>query len=311
MSVAAGSPEPGGPRAIACPLTGRLGLWTATREARPRPRPTRQPHHTPVEACPFCDPADDDPRLLGDEVDGAGGRWFGLRNIYPPLEGPTGRAVLAVAAAHSPSLAHRRSDLAAAWAGQLALQLRLASRLPDRWSLLTTAIGITAGASQQHPHGQVLTPSVPPPAVVAMQQRLERRAVVDALLTAAHRVEERDGVHLVAPPVPLGPADLLLVPARPSRASQLPVEAVAGLIASWLVRVHELLEIPATAWDAPSPLDVKTLLYDALPDGTGRWVVELMVTDRHAPGVAAAPLVDLVRPPARHADWFRSAGRSA
>jgi hypothetical protein len=249
--------------------------------------------------------------LLGIEVDGAGGRWFGLRNIYPPLEGPTGRAVLAVAAAHTPSLAHRRSDLAAAWAGQLALQVRLARQLHGRWSMLTTAVGVTAGASQQHPHGQVLTPVLAPPAVVAMQQRLAHREAVDALLATAHRVEERDGVHLVAPPVPLGPADLLLVPTQEVRATQLPVEAVAGLIASWLVRVHELLEMPVTPLDAPAPLDVKTLLYDALPDGTGRWFAELQITDRHAPGVAAAPLVDLVRPPGRHAAWFRSAGRSA
>lgn len=311
MSAVVGSPPTGEPSTSVCPLTGRLGLWTATREARPRPRPTRQPLVTPIEACPFCDPADDDPRLLGREVDGPGGRWFGLRNIYPPLEGPTGRAVLAVAAAHAPSLAHRRPDLAAAWAGQLDLQVRLASQRHDRWSLLTTAIGITAGASQQHPHGQVLTPVHPPPAVVAMQQRLEQREVVDALLAPAHRIEVRDGVHLVAPLVPLGPADLLLVPTRPGRATDLPVEAVAGLVASWLVRVHGLLEIPATAMDAPAPLDVKTLLYDALPDGTGRWVVELQITDRHAPGVAAAPLVDVVRPPSRHAAWFRSAGPSA
>lgn len=311
MSTAAGSPAVGDPSASSCPLTGRLGLWTPTREARPRPRPPRQPHVTPIEACPFCDPTDDDPRLLGTEVDGPGGRWFGLRNIYPPLEGPTGRAVLAVAGAHTPSLAHRRPDLAAAWAGQLALQARLAGQQHDRWSLLTTAVGITAGASQQHPHGQVLTPVLPPPAVVDMQQRLERREVMDALLAVAHRVEERDGVHLVAPPVPLGPADLLLIPTHPGRATQLPVEAVAGLIASWLVRVHELLEIPATPLDAPPPLDVKTLLYDALPDGTGRWFAELQITDRHAPGVAAAPLVDLVRPRGRHAAWFRSADRSA
>jgi hypothetical protein len=90
----------------------------------------------------------DDPRLLGLEVHHEGGRWFGLRNIYPPLQGPTGRAVLAVATAHTPSLAHRWSGLEAAWTGQLDLQVRLAAELPGRWSLVTTAVGVSAGASQ-------------------------------------------------------------------------------------------------------------------------------------------------------------------
>lgn len=302
------SPEPA---TSSCPLTGRLGLWTPTRETRPRPRPRREPHLTPRAVCPFCDPAPDDPRLLGLEGTGPGGRWFGLRNIYPPLEGPTGRAVLAVAEAHTPSLSHRWSGLEAAWAGQLALQVRLAGQLPGRWSLLTTAVGISAGASQQHPHGQVLTPVEPPEAVVAMQRRLEQPEVVATLLAAPHRVEERGGIHLVAAPVPLGPADLLLVPERPGRLDDLPVEVVAALVGSWIDRAHTLLEIPSAPLDGPAPLDIKTLLYDALTDGTGRWFLELQVTVRHAPGVAGAPLVDLVRLPERHARWFRSAGRTA
>lgn len=311
MSGTADPSSDADPITSTCPLTGRMGLWTATREARPRPRPQRQDHITPPGSCPFCGVAGDDPRLLGVEVAHDGGRWFGLRNIYPPLRGPTGRAVLAVADVHTPSLAHRWSGLAAAWAGQLALQVRLAGQLPGRWSLLTTAVGVSAGASQQHPHGQVLTPLEPPPMVVAMQQRLDRPGVVDGLLADPLRVASRDGIHLVAPPVPLGPADLLVVPERPGHLADLPVEVVAGLIASWLERVHTLAEVRQGPLDGPAPLDVKTLLSDALPDGTGRWVLELQVTDRHAPGVAAAPLVDLVRPPDRHAAVFRRAGRSA
>lgn len=294
-----------------CPLTGRLGLWTATREARPRPRPERQPLVTPRHDCPFCDIAADDPRLLGVEVDGIGGRWFGLRNIYPPLEGPTGRAVLAVADGHSPTLAHRGSGLESAWAGMLALQVHLAGQLPARWSLLSTAVGVSAGASQQHPHGQVLTPMDLPGAVVAMQRRLAREEVVDALLAEPRRVTSRDGLHLLAPPVPLGPADLLVVPEIAGRIADLPVAALAGLIASWLDRVHTLLEVAPAPRAGPAPLDLKVLVHDALPGEPGRWIAELQVTDRHAPGVAAAPLVDLVRPPDRHAAWFRSADRPA
>lgn len=311
MRERAGPPLEAEPTTTTCPLTGRMGLWTATREARPRPQPRRQPLVTPREDCPFCQVATDDPRLLGVEISGVSGRWFGLRNLYPPLEGPTGRAVLAVAAAHAPSLAHRWSGLEADWADLLALQVRLAGQLPARWSLLTTAVGVSAGASQQHPHGQVLTPMAPPAAVVTMQRRLARCEVVDALLAEPLRVASRDGVHLLAPPVPLGPADLLVLPERAGRVVDLPVETLAGLIASWLDRVHTLLEVRQGPRQGPAPLDVKFLLHDALPDGTGRWIGELQVTDRHAPGVAAAPLVDLVRPPERHAAWLRSADRPA
>jgi hypothetical protein len=83
------------------------------------------------------------------------------------------------------------------------------------------------------------------------------------------------------------------------------------LVTSWLDRAHTLLEIPPVPQHGPAPMDIKVLVHDALPEGTGRWIAELQVTDRHAPGVAAAPLVDLVRPPDRHAAWFRSAGPPA
>lgn len=311
MSERAGAPHDGEPTTSSCPLTGRLGLWTATREARPRPQPARQPLVTPREDCPFCDVSADDPRLLGVGGSGGRGRWFGLRNIYPPLEGPTGRAVLAVAPAHTPSLTHRWSGLEADWADLLTLQVRLAGQLPERWSLLTTAVGVSAGASQQHPHGQVLTPMAPPASVVAMQRRLARDAVVDALVAGPRRVTSRGGLHLVAPPVPLGPADLLVVPEQAGRVEALPVDALAVLVAGWLDRVHTLLAVRPSPPEGPAPLDVKVLVHDALPDGTGRWIAELQVTDRHAPGVAAAPLVDLVRPPERHAAWFTAAGPPA
>lgn len=260
--------------------------------------------------CPFCGPAADDPRLLPVEADRGSGRWYGMRNLYPPLEGPTGRAVLAVAADHSPTLTHLREDLARAWATQLDVQWQLAQGPAGAWTLLTTAVGVSAGASQHHPHGQVLTATTPPPMAVAHQARWAEPATAAALLADELLVAEVAGLRLLAPPVPLGPMDLWLVPVRAVRIDDLDLEAASALIARWLHAVHAQLR-PLAPTSAAAPVDVKTLLYPSLPDGTGRWWAELQVTERHAPGVAAAPLVDVVDPPERHAARFRSVGRSA
>ena len=297
------------PRATPCPVTGRLGLWTPTREARPRPGIPRQPMPSEASGCPFCRPAPDDERLLPVEADRGAGRWFGMRNIYPPLSGATGSAVLAVATEHDPTLTHQRPDLATVWATQLDVQLRLAHRAPDRWALLTTAVGVTAGASQHHPHGQVLLPAEVPPMVRDQQRSWERPGTETAVLTERHTIAVLGPVQLVAPPVPLGPLDAWLVPTSDTRLDQLDVEVVGALIHRWLAAVHDQLPRPAAT--AAAPVDIKTLLHGPLPDGTGRWWAELQVTERHAPGVAAAPLVDVLDPPERHAERFRSAGRPA
>ncbi len=297
-------------RATVCPVTGRVGLWTRTREARPRPRIERQPLPADREGCPFCDPADDDVRLLPVAADRGAGRWFGLHNIYPPLDGPTGRADLAVATAHSPTLAHLQPDLATVWATMLDVQLELAARFPTRWSLLTTAVGVSAGASQHHPHGQVLTPATPPPVTIEQQRRWADRQTATSVLAEPLVVASLSDVHLVAPLVPLGPLDLWLVPAGPGGLDTLDPEQLGTLVTRWLVGVHRQLgRTPSRS--AAAPVDIKTLLYPPLPDGTGRWWAELQVTERHAPQVAAAPLVDVVDPPERHAERFRSAGPSA
>lgn len=232
-----------------------------------------------------------------------------MRNIYPPLSGATGSAVLAVATEHDPTLTHLRSELAAVWATQLDVQLQLAHRSPGRWALLTTAVGVTAGASQHHPHGQVLLPALVPPVVRHQQAAWERADTVASVHSERRTIATVGPVHLVAPPVPLGPLDAWLVPSSALGLDQLDVEVVGTLVERWLHAVHAQLR-PAAA-TAAAPVDVKVLLYAPLPDRTGRWWAELQVTERHAPGVAAAPLVDVVDPPERHADRFRTAGRPA
>jgi hypothetical protein len=242
-----------------------------------------------------------------------------MRNIYPPLVGPTGTAVLAVATDHDPTLTHLRPELATVWATQLDVQLQLARRAPHGWALLTTAVGVSAGASQHHPHGQVLLPAVVPRTVLDQQRCWDRAGTVAAVLTEQRTITVVGDVHLVAPPVPLGPLDVWLVPATGTRLERMDVEVVAALVHRWLESVHEQLstlesvheQLPATGATGAAPVDIKTLLHAPLPDGTGRWWAELQVTERHAPGVAAAPLVDVVDPPERHAARFRSAGRPA
>jgi len=300
--------------ATTCPLTGRVGVWTPARELRPRTRPIRQELVTDLDRCPFCDTAADDDRLVPGHVDLGAGRWFAMRNIYPPLDGPTGSATLVVGPDHGPTLTHLHPGLEDAWTSLLTLQLVLAAREPQRWSLLTTAVGTSAGASQQHPHAQVLTPATVPPITEQVQRRLTDPAVLAQLWDERCAVAEAGGLRLVAPPVPLGPEDLLLVPAAAAPVEAIDPRAVARMIVGWLRAVQELQAKAGRpfaagsrpeALDGPAPIDVKVLLHAQLPDGTGRWWAELQVTEAHAPGVAAAPLVDVVHPPAAHAERFR------
>ncbi len=299
--------------ATTCPLTGRVGLWTPARELRPQARAVRQELVTDVDRCPFCDTAADDERLVAGHVEAGAGRWFAMRNIYPPLDGPTGTATLVVGPDHGPTLTHLHPAITAAWTSVFALQQQLAGRAPSRWSLVTTAIGASAGASQQHPHGQVLTPSAVPPISATQQRRLSDPQVLAALLQERHAVADADGLRLSAPPVPLGPEDLLLLPTDAQPLAALDPGAVARRVVGWLRAVHELrgtaarsrFDPTAAAIEGPAPVDVKVLLHAELPDGTGRWWAELQVTEAHAPGVAAAPLVDVVHPPAAHAERFR------
>lgn len=295
------------PRSTTCPFTGRLGMWTALREQRPQPRPERLLLPSDPARCPFCRYEDPDPRLLPETAHRGGQRWFGVHNIFPPVDGPTGQADLAVATDHDPTLTHLHPGLVTDWATMLEVQQRLAGRSTDRWSMLSAATGRTAGASQHHPHGHVLTPAVLPAATVRRQQRLLRPEVLDALLAEALTVAAADGVRLLAPPVPLGPLDLLLLPERAEHFLDVDPDDVARLIVRWIAGVHALVDPEPDLPPTVAPFDAKVVLHPELPDGTGRWWGELSVTDRHAPGVAAVPLVDVRYPPEVHAARFREA----
>jgi len=132
--------------------------------------------------------------------------------------------------------------------------------------------------------------------------------VLDVLLAEEVTVAAVDGVRLLAPTVPLGPLDLLLLPERAQRFLDVDPDDVARLIVRWIVGVHALVDPEPGLPPTVAPFDAKVVLHPELPDGTGRWWGELTVTDRHAPGVSAVPLVDVRYPPEVHAERFREAG---
>jgi hypothetical protein len=299
------------PRLTVCPFTGRVGMWTALREQRPQPRPQRLLLEPDAPNCPFCTFDDPDPRLLPFEATVGGVRFYAMHNIFPPIDGPTGRADLSCATEHGPTLTHLHDQLRPQWAAMIAVQQQLAARRPDRWSMVSAATGRSAGASQHHPHGHVLTPDVVPPATIDQQQRWADAVVPRTLLADTTTVATSDGLRLVAAPVALGPLDLWVVPEGSQRFLDADPEHIADLVAVWIEGVHRQLasadQLDAELDPRVAPFDAKVVLHPELPDGTGRWWGELAVTDRHAPGVAAVPLVDLRYPPETQAANFRDA----
>ena len=298
------------PRMTVCPLTGRVGMWTAVRERRPQPRPERMLLDPEPPACPFCTFDDPDPRLLPFEAKVDEVRWYAMRNLYPPIDGDTGTADLTYAEDHDPTLTHAHDELVPHWAAMIAVQQQLAARSPDRWSMLSAASGRSAGASQHHPHGHALTPAVVPPATIEQQRRWSDDEVARVLLDDETTVAAQGGVRLIAAPVPLGPLDLWLVPEAPHRFLEADGRVLATLIAIWIQGVHGQLRADGQLDDdldpRISPFDAKVVVHPELPDGTGRWWAELAVTDRQAPGVAAVPLVDLRYTPDVQAERFAS-----
>lgn len=295
------------PELTTCPFTGRVGMWTALREQRPQPRPQRLLLDPDLPRCPFCTFDEPDERLLPFHASHLGVAWSAMHNIYPPIDHGTGRADLAYAHDHDPTLTHLHADLVGHWAAMLDVQQQLVGRRTDRWSMVSAATGRSAGASQHHPHGHVLTPAVVPPLTVEQQTRWRDPEVPRTLLADATTVATEGAVRLVAAPVPLGPFDLWLVPERDERFLDADPVTLARLVARWIAGVHGQVDLDTEVDPRIAPFDAKVVVHPELPDGTGRWWAELMVTDRHAPGVAAVPLVDLRSPPAAHAERFRAA----
>jgi hypothetical protein len=234
--------------------------------------------------CPFCTgdvPSEPDPA----QALRAGLEWISCPNRYPAVAGPGTAAHVAYSVRHGPALTCPAPTQQDDWAALLDVQQQLARRT-SRWSLVVTNVGPTAGASQPHPHGQVLTLPEPPPVVIQRTRLLAEAPVAAATLRDDLTVATAAGLRLVAPAVPYGPGDLRLVPETDGAF----LDADPDLVAQLIVRWTETLRDEDT--DPAAPSDAKLVVHDRV-GGDGRWFADLLATGQHGPIAGIAPFVEL------------------
>jgi hypothetical protein len=276
------------PRIVTCPLTGRLGSYVPGRDQRPSPPRIRGEPGPPADGdCPFCSgdvPADVRPaRAERGEV-----RWTSCPNRYPAMVGAGADAQLAYAGRHGPPLTCAAPTQHDDWAAMLDVQQQLARRVLS-WPLIVVNVGPTAGASQAHPHGQVLALPSAPPVVVQRTRVLADVTVVAAVLADELTVDAGAGLRLVAPAVPYGPDDLRIVPEAPGSFLDVDPGSFARMVVDWTAMLRDI----APAQEAP---DAKLVVHQrAGPEG--RWFADLLATGRHGPVAGLAPLAELDAPP--------------
>jgi hypothetical protein len=279
---------------ITCPLTGRLGSYVPGRDQRPGPPRLRGVVTAPSDTCPFCTgdiPSEPHPaRASRGEV-----RWTSCPNRYPAVVGAGASAHVVYAERHGPPLTVAAPTQVDDWTALLDAQQQLARR-STAWSLLVVNVGPTAGASQDHPHGQVLDLPEPPPVVVERTRRLAAEATAKEVLADELTVEQADGMRLVVPAVPFGPDDLRLVPEADGDFLDADPDVVAAAIVRWTATL-------TTAADATVP-EGKVVVHERV-DGAGRWYVDLLATDRHGPVAGITPFAELDAPPAVRASSLR------
>jgi hypothetical protein len=282
---------------ITCPLTGRLGSYVPGRDRRPGPPRVRGVATAPAGPCPFCTgdvPPEPDPA----EATRGGVAWTSCPNRYPAVAGPGAAAHVVYGQRHDPPLTVAAPTQGDDWAALLDAQQQLARRSPS-WSLLVVNVGPSAGASQDHPHGQVLDLPAPPPAVAERTRRLADAAVTTEVLADELAVADADGLRLVVPAVPFGPDDLRLVPDRDGSYLDVDPDAVAGAIVRWTATL---------ATDTAAVPEIKVVVHERVGD-VGRWYVDLLATDRHGPVAGITPFAELDAPPTVRAASLREALR--
>jgi hypothetical protein len=281
---------------ITCPLTGRLGSYVPGRDQRPGPPRLRGVVTEPPDTCPFCAgdvPSEPHPaRASRGEV-----RWTSCPNRYPAVVGAGAGAHVVYAERHGPPLTVAAPTQVDDWAALLDAQQQLARRSAS-WSLVVVNVGPTAGASQDHPHGQVLDLPEPPRVVVERTRRLAEAATTKEVLADELTVEQAEGLRLVVPAVPFGPDDLRLVPEADGDF----LDADPDVVASAIVRWTATLTTAAAA--AAAVPEGKVVVHERV-DGAGRWFVDLLATDRHGPVAGIAPFTELDAPPAVRAARLR------
>lgn len=256
------------------PLTGRWVTVATSRASRPEEfaRDLRPVEATPIDPCPFC-PGHEEATPPALESYGTAGDWL-LRvvpNRYPAFEGSgplqvehlgplfakaaaTGvHEVLVLSPHHTDSWA----DLPDAQAGLVmaAIRDRLEAHAQDgsvRYSQAIVNHGRDAGASLQHPHGQLLGIPFVPGEILEELAGFRRFngcvlcATVEAERDAGHRMVA-DGQHavVVAPWWSGAPFELLVIPTghegHLQAAGPVDLAAVGHAIRDALARLREVV----------------------------------------------------------------------
>lgn len=265
------------------PLTGRWVTIAADRAARPG---DFAPRRLPVEAehagpCPFCPGNEEATPPALETYARSGGGWLVrvVPNRYPAFDGPGPMAVTELSPVFteapgrgihevlvlSPDHGRHWADLEDRQVGLVMAALRDRveehGRVPGvRYTQVIVNHGREAGASREHPHGQLLgTPFVPGEIgdeQTGFADHEDRTgqcllcATVEEELAAAVRVVHADDRVLVVCPFWSGvPYEMLVVPRRHEshleRAAPADLVAVGRSLRGALARLSELLDDPA------------------------------------------------------------------
>ncbi len=183
-----------------CPLRGSMVIVAPERAARPIPAaPPPAPSEDVAQACPFCDATALAERALL-VTPAPGGDVLVVPNRYPATEA---HEVVIETPRHQATLVDLgRGQVAAvlsAWQARLRSHLR--DTAPDGWAIAFRNSGGPAGSSLPHPHSQVLSLPLAPPAIAAeheratawrraqgvrLQRTLVERAAAEGRVVASH-----------------------------------------------------------------------------------------------------------------------------
>lgn len=314
------------------PLTGRWVVIASERSQRPSDfLPRRLPvEDDPVRPCPFC-PGRDDPDTPVLESYGADGDWRVqvVTNRYPAFQGNEPMVVTHLGPVYTQAPAsgvhevlvltpeHNASwaDLSEAHAALVmqALRDRMSahSAMGLRYSQAVVNSGREAGASIEHPHGQLMSmPFIPGEAAnelagfARFQGNCLLCAVIDAEEEAAHRlVYADDEVAMISPFWSGTPYELLIVPRHHE-----PHLHHAG--ESALAGIGRAMQIALAALRSRLGDVAYNLMFHSAPfrhSGDFHWHVHLVpkISTRGGFEMGSGVLINVV-PPERAADELRS-----
>jgi UDPglucose--hexose-1-phosphate uridylyltransferase len=314
------------------PMTGRWVVIAGERSQRPSDfLPRRLPvEDDPVRPCPFCPSADDaDAPVLSSYGTGPGWQVRVVANRYPAFSGnepmvvthlgpvhtqaPASgvHEVLVLSPDHNCSWADLDDDHAALVMDALRDRMIAHSDMGMRYSQAVVNSGREAGASIEHPHGQLLTmPFIPGEAAnelagfARFQGNCLLCAVIDAEEEAVHRlVFANEEVAVISPFWGGTPYELLIVPRRHEahlhHAEQVDLAAMGVAV-----------QVAVAALRARLGDVAYNLMFHSAPlrhSGDFHWHVHLMpkVSTRGGFEMGSGVLINVV-PPERAADELRT-----